>query len=301
LGIVYPLHPLVSGTMVTEVDMTSLEYVNEQAAEKLLCPLCLSVLNDPVVVCRNEHHLCRTCSDEQRRSADSPEECPECRERLHVKEGQRYLKSNLDELLVKCPNQVRGCSLTPTRGDVCAHVASCGFSVVKCEYCEAVMERQFLSEGSHLHCDAVRFGCEFIGKSDTEVAVHLVDCAVFKCRPQFDEYERRIAALEQTALPVGAMIGWAGATASLPHGWALCDGKHERPDRRREFVKERQREKGRKHRSDSRKRRKRDRDKESRSRTPRRSSSRSVVRYSLAYIVRVESSLCGKQSARSSR
>lgn len=216
------------------VDMRNLEYVDEEAASKFECPLCISVLHDPVVVCKNEHHLCRSCFIMQR---NGQKECPTCRSALQVREGQRFLKNRLEELVVRCPNW--GCLETPMRSHVQAHQSTCPFSVIKCPHCATKMERRLFGDKSeHWHCDAVRFGCEFLGKSDSEVAVHLVDCAVFKCRARFEEYDRRLFALEQTAVPLGSMVAWAGRPDTLPKGWALCDGKEGRPDRQREFKQQ---------------------------------------------------------------
>lgn len=257
--------------MPDTLDLSTIEYVDPEAAGKLWCPLCMSVLEDPVVVCKNEHHLCRSCAREQRRISDR---CPTCRKRLDIRDGQRFLRSSLDDLRAYCPNRVRGCCETLRREELRAHVARCPYSVVGCPHCDATMERRFLTDdGLHLHCDAAGFGCDFVGGGRAEVAAHVVDCAVCKCRPQFERYERQLAALERAAVPVGAMLAWAGPPTSLPSGWALCDGKCGRPDRREEFVEER--------RSKRRKRRR------SGSRSRSRKESRGAW-YSTAYIVRVE-------------
>jgi hypothetical protein len=38
------------------------------------------------------------------------------------------------------------------------------------------------------------------------------------------------------AMPTGAIILWSGAVASIPTGWALCDGTSGTPDLRNRFV-----------------------------------------------------------------
>lgn len=258
--------------MSEAVDMNSLEYVDQEAAGKLECPFCMSVLDDPVVVCKNEHHLCRACAKEQQRSSDR---CPTCRKRLDIRDGQRFLRSSLNDLRVHCPNRARGCSRTLRREELAAHMTTCSFTVVTCMHCDVKMERRLLGEnGVHWHCDAARFGCDFVGSSRSDVAVHIVDCAVFKCRSQFEQYERRIAALERAAVPVGAMVAWSGAPSTLRDGWALCDGRGGRPDRREEFVEERRSKKRKKRRSCS--------------RSGSAEGEGGSAWYSLAYIVRVE-------------
>ena len=36
--------------------------------------------------------------------------------------------------------------------------------------------------------------------------------------------------------PVGGIILWSGSTASIPSGWALCDGQNGTPDLRNKFI-----------------------------------------------------------------
>ena len=36
--------------------------------------------------------------------------------------------------------------------------------------------------------------------------------------------------------PVGGIILWSGSTASIPSGWALCDGNNGTPDLRNKFI-----------------------------------------------------------------
>ncbi len=38
------------------------------------------------------------------------------------------------------------------------------------------------------------------------------------------------------AIPVGGIVIWSGTIASIPKGWALCDGSNGRPDLRERFV-----------------------------------------------------------------
>ena len=36
--------------------------------------------------------------------------------------------------------------------------------------------------------------------------------------------------------PIGGIILWSGSTASIPSGWALCDGNNGTPDLRNKFI-----------------------------------------------------------------
>mmetsp|Transcript_35361 Transcript_35361/g.94160 ORF Transcript_35361/g.94160 Transcript_35361/m.94160 type:complete len:293 (-) Transcript_35361:76-954(-) len=196
--------------------------------------MCSDVFNDPVVVCEGEHHLCRACMETLRRHHRHSRKCPECRRPFKIGAGQRFLKTMLDGLKVYCPNQARGCEATPKRGELRHHIEACPLTLVACLYCSEKMERRVMVR-SHLHCDAARFGCEFVAGCEAGVAVHLVECAVAKCRAQFERYERQIAELKLSVVPPGALIPWAGRRSRLPAGWALCDGERGRPDRSGDF------------------------------------------------------------------
>src|SRR5690606_19832012 len=44
------------------------------------------------------------------------------------------------------------------------------------------------------------------------------------------------AAPSDAAIPVGGIIMWSGSIASIPAGWALCDGTNGTPDLRDRFI-----------------------------------------------------------------
>lgn len=220
-----------------DIETDDLEYVDAEAAGKVHCPMCLSVFFDPVLVCREEHHLCRPCAE---RLACGPKRacvCPTCRRKLHIRPGQRFLRGVVNELLVRCPS--RGCAETPTREALPSHLGVCPFVVIKCDHCEATMERRQFAAAHH-HCDAARWGCEFVGSGDVEVSVHLAECAVFRCRRMFERFEQEIADLRCAAVPAGAMLPWHGPASRLPGGWAFCDGEDGRPDRTEDAIEKHQ-------------------------------------------------------------
>lgn len=51
--------------------------------------------------------------------------------------------------------------------------------------------------------------------------------------------ETRLAALESASsgVPTGCIVMWSGTLASVPSGWALCDGQNGTPDLRDRFIK----------------------------------------------------------------
>lgn len=67
--------------------------------------------------------------------------------------------------------------------------------------------------------------------------------------PQLDDYLRAISSFVRqnydalqnkapiaAAIPSGGIIAWSGAIASIPVGWALCDGTNGTPDLRNRFI-----------------------------------------------------------------
>ncbi|CAE8743211.1 unnamed protein product [Polarella glacialis] len=246
-----------SNAPVSSIATPGLEHVDEEAAEQVQCPMCHDVFMDPVLVCDAEHHLCRSCANslvmlpaQRDRKCPRGEEllelprrvlqrsemklprCPSCRQKVHIRDGQRFLRNMVAQLRVRCPNKARGCAETPTREQVESHVRACPYSVVKCEFCSLTTERQLLSH-THHHCDAARFGCDFVSDNDSAVTMHLVDCPVSKCQRQFERYEEQIAKLQREVIPPGGILPWSGKR--LPEGWALCDGQNGWPDLSQQF------------------------------------------------------------------
>jgi len=193
------------------------------------CPLCLEVLTDPVQVCKREHHFCRGCAHTLKALPLRDRKCPECRGKLSITDGQRFLRNAVEHLRVRCPNQAKGCSETPTRTTLDEHLADCPLQDVKCQHCSVTMERQLL-RALHHHCDATRFGCDFVADTDEEVTVHLAGCVVSKCRKAFQALEQENAELRRSVIPPGAIIAWSGLKTKLPADWVFCDGEHGSPD-----------------------------------------------------------------------
>eukprot|EP00746_Dinoflagellata_sp_MGD_P167313 gnl/MRDRNA2_/MRDRNA2_97837_c0_seq1.p1 gnl/MRDRNA2_/MRDRNA2_97837_c0~~gnl/MRDRNA2_/MRDRNA2_97837_c0_seq1.p1 ORF type:complete len:349 (-),score=45.97 gnl/MRDRNA2_/MRDRNA2_97837_c0_seq1:184-1230(-) len=155
--------------------MSNFEYVDAEAVEQVKCSVCLQVFIDPVRVCKNEHHLCRECAEGIRNGPSNARKCPECRERLRISVCQHFLRIHMEGLCVRCPNHVRGCSETPSRKGLDAHLAICPHVLVQCEQCGLEMERRLLA--MHHHCEAASFGCNFVSDNSKEVVEHMSGCA----------------------------------------------------------------------------------------------------------------------------
>lgn len=53
----------------------------------------------------------------------------------------------------------------------------------------------------------------------------------------YDTVKDRLAGMTAFLVPTGAIIMWSGSIATIPTGWALCDGEGGRPNLLDKFVK----------------------------------------------------------------
>ncbi len=100
-------------------------------SQRFHCPICLLVLKDPVM-CKNEHYYCSFCI---KKHLENSSFCPTCLEHLTVdtlRPAPRIVKDYISELNIHCDFNSRGCPEMVQDGNLKRHVASCGFSPVRC-------------------------------------------------------------------------------------------------------------------------------------------------------------------------
>mmetsp|Transcript_27538 Transcript_27538/g.62443 ORF Transcript_27538/g.62443 Transcript_27538/m.62443 type:complete len:485 (+) Transcript_27538:41-1495(+) len=78
----------------------------------LTCGICMEVLNDPVLVCGEQHTYCRACIALWK---DTKSTCPECRVPISQGKTNRLAKNMIDKLEVRCPHA--GCDGCDGGGD----------------------------------------------------------------------------------------------------------------------------------------------------------------------------------------
>ena len=101
--------------------------------ENYHCPICMNVLKDPVQCRRNEHYFCTSCI--KKHLQQNSQSCPSCREELTLdtlNRCPRIVTRYLSNLKIRCDFFERGCRETINLGDLESHVATCGFSPVRC-------------------------------------------------------------------------------------------------------------------------------------------------------------------------
>ena len=108
------------------------------------CPICMNVLNDPVMCQKNQHYFCRACISKH---LSNTHNCPTCQDDLSentLVQAPRIVREYLSELRIRCDFFNRGCRDVMKLNDREHHVSMCGFAPVKCsnEDCDVVINRQ---------------------------------------------------------------------------------------------------------------------------------------------------------------
>lgn len=113
--------------------------------EEFICPICLGVLEEPVMVPRCEHSFCKNCINEW---LDQQRSCPVDRQSVtssELKPVPRILKNFLSHLLITCDFADLGCSVVVKLELLETHEKECEHNPnrpVLCKYgCRAVIAK----------------------------------------------------------------------------------------------------------------------------------------------------------------
>lgn len=186
-----PLRPRASDATatLTTVDLRLLEY-EDAVDENLICPICRVALVQPVITACDHVFCCRCLAQAH---ALNPV-CPVDRLPLRLKEdtrtAPRIVHNQLDSLMVRCPNQSRGCKLVvvarslvenhvsrycdktmvPCPHPNCTHPVvrkdvdkGCLHYPVRCEYCDGSMQKADLEEHQDSKCPNRKKECGLCG------------------------------------------------------------------------------------------------------------------------------------------
>lgn len=167
-------------------DMYALTYVNDPDTN-LLCPICHDPIVDPVTTpC--DHTFCYRCIRQSIESSPSGTACPIDRDPLRWSDcfsAARLVRTQLNSLIVKCPNYTRGCKKELRRENVESHATTdCRYNDYACPRtgCEKRLRFKPTDDAclhrtiSCKHCDAS------IQAADS--GVHLLSCPMSKTRCQ---------------------------------------------------------------------------------------------------------------------
>ncbi|CAJ2511763.1 Uu.00g073880.m01.CDS01 [Anthostomella pinea] len=198
------LRPFVRGEPASSaVDLRALEYEGI-VDENLICPICRVAFVAPIITAC-DHVFCHKCIVQAH--ALNPV-CPVDRLPLKLasetQTAPKIVHNQLDNLMVRCPNKSRGCSLVVARSLVDNHVIrycdktlipcphpSCEQSVArkdsgkgclhydaKCEYCEQVHQKADLKDHQDSQCRNRKKNC---GLCKVEVVRHKQDEHMKEC------------------------------------------------------------------------------------------------------------------------
>ena len=125
----------------------SFNYVKgDKISNKLMCCICAEPAVSPLVHTACSRLFCRSCISTWLEERDS---CPQCRALSCLSDYRHdaFIKGLLDELVVLCPNQTRGCQWQGDRGDMAEHFKlSCGFLVCPANGCDFVGSERAVAE-----------------------------------------------------------------------------------------------------------------------------------------------------------
>ena len=138
------------------------ERFEREVDNKLLCPICSSVLKDPVQ-CQNEHYFCRSCI--KKHLHENSETCPMCQDHLTeetLTKPPRLLTNMLECLKIRCDHAKRGCRELTKLEFLHQHVKSCGYSPTRCTNsgCSQVINQHEKERHENQFCPFGMFVCD---------------------------------------------------------------------------------------------------------------------------------------------
>lgn len=165
-------------------DMYSLTYETDPDPN-LLCPICHDPLVDPVTTpC--DHTFCYRCLRRSIDSSPSGTACPIDRDALSWSDcfsAARLIRTQLNSLIVKCPNRTRGCSKQMRRDLIESHATNdCRFKDYHCPDpdCDKRVRHKPLED----KCQHRDVPCKYCDEpiQDADKEYHLVSCSKAKTR-----------------------------------------------------------------------------------------------------------------------
>ena len=158
---------------------------------RLQCSLCFKVFKDPVQ-CPNEHYFCRSCI--QRNLRHNAETCPVCQHPLTeetLTKPPRILTEMLENLVIRCDYERRGCQELIKLEFLDRHVRSCGYSPTRCTNagCAEVINRREKERHQRELCQFRKIVCDDCGEQVIWKSRRLHPCFMQK---QIDDLARRL-------------------------------------------------------------------------------------------------------------
>ena len=162
---------------------------------KLECGICLKVLKDPVQ-CSNEHYFCRSCIETSLR--ETSKACPTCQHHLTeetLTKPPRFLRETLQELIIRCDNENRGCQELIKLEFLDRHVQNCGYSPTRCSNagCKEMINPHDKQRHELELCQFRKIDCDECGEQVIWKSSRVHPCFM---RKEMDELTRRLNAVQ---------------------------------------------------------------------------------------------------------
>ncbi|CAG5130714.1 unnamed protein product [Candidula unifasciata] len=113
-----------------------LDRFEEDVDEELICPICSSVLEDPLQAPQCEHAFCSACIHEWLTRQPT---CPVDRSAItpnQLKSVPRILRNLLSRLTISCDNKLHGCLVIVKLDALPSHLQDCEFNPKKPVHCD---------------------------------------------------------------------------------------------------------------------------------------------------------------------
>lgn len=158
-------------------------FINEMKhyLEELQCPVCRSILQDPVQTSCG-HSFCNECRPQQSFRRNYQVECHVCRSVCSVTEDPKEAR-RVKNLKVKCPNYHAGCEWKGTLGDSLQHCDQCLYEVIHCpnfeEGCDVRLQRALMQDHAEKDCEKRMYQCQYCrgeGVFSLVTGDHLKEC-----------------------------------------------------------------------------------------------------------------------------
>ncbi|XP_028399180.1 E3 ubiquitin-protein ligase NRDP1-like [Dendronephthya gigantea] len=139
------------------------------------CPICYSILKDPVMCRQNQHTFCRCCITKHLVSLSTTKDCPVCKEQLSLdtlSDPPRILTDYLSELKIRCEFFERGCKEFVELQNLARHTEACGYAPEVCSNpdCQVEVNRRDLIHHECMECEERKLKCHSCDRMSGDVA-----------------------------------------------------------------------------------------------------------------------------------
>ena len=102
---------------------------NDKILEELICPICLSIFDQPVLELPNQHIFCKKCLDNylKRNEIEKEPKCPICKSPIESTIQPKFINNILSNILMKCTAtyENKECNFQGNVNEYYIHIKKC--------------------------------------------------------------------------------------------------------------------------------------------------------------------------------